>query len=97
MQANQNARIVDNNLIVYPNPFTFSAIIEYTIVNENTLVHLEVFNMVGQQVVLLIDNDNRHPGVYKVIFNGSYLPESIYYYVFRAGDFVKTGKLILSK
>ena len=97
IQPNQNPGIVDNKLIVYPNPFTTLAIIEYTIINENTLVHLEVFNMMGQQVVLLIDNDNRHPGVYKVMFNGSNLPEAIYYYAFRAGNFVKTGKLILAK
>ena len=79
----------------YPNPFNPTTVIHYT-VPKTSLVNLSVFNLLGQEVKTLV-NEEKSPGEYEVRFDGSNLPSGIYFYRLVAGDFVKTMKMLLMK
>lgn len=52
----------------YPNPFNSETIISYTL-PEPELVTLEIYNIMGQRLTVLI-NEPQLPGSYKMIWNG---------------------------
>ena len=67
-----------NLIFNYPNPFNSSTIISYNI-PRNSNVRLEIFNVLGQKVDLLI-NKEQDAGNYKVQFNANHLSSGIYFY-----------------
>jgi hypothetical protein len=77
----------------YPNPFNPSTTIKYSIPIAG-LVTLTVFNILGEQVKTLI-NQEMPAGNYTVQFNASSLASGIYLYRIQAGSFVQTKKMIL--
>lgn len=79
----------------YPNPFNPSTKIEYEI-PKTSFVHLTVYNVIGQQVAELVNNE-QSPGKYSVTFNGANVSSGIYFYRLQTGSFVKTNKMILLK
>ena len=79
----------------YPNPFNPSTVIEYA-VTRNQRVQLEVFNLIGQKVAVLVDA-NRAAGTYQVQFNASNLSSGMYFYRLTAGLEVVTRKMTLIK
>ena len=97
VEINQNLDLLEYQIDIYPNPFFTTTKIEYSIANRNSLVNLEVFNLQGQKVASLVNNLIREPGIYQVMFNGSFLSGGIYFYKFKTADFIETGKLILAK
>ncbi len=82
-----------NLLQNYPNPFNPSTVITYRLA-AGTHVSLKVFNILGQEVVTLIDR-NESAGTYKVIFNAEGLSSGIYFYSITAGSFHQVKKMIL--
>ncbi len=79
----------------YPNPFNPSTIIKYS-VPKGQLVTLKVYNMLGQEVATLVNNQ-QNAGNYEVTFNADKLASGIYFYTLNAGSFVSTKKMILLK
>jgi hypothetical protein len=79
----------------YPNPFNPSTSISYSI-PENTLVTLKIYDVLGNEVVELI-NEQKESGNYQIDFNASELSSGIYYYTLTAGNFTSTKKMILMK
>ncbi len=79
----------------YPNPFNPSTTLQYTVA-KNSHVVLEVFNILGQSVAQLVD-EQQMPGTYKATFNASALSSGVYLYRLQAGDFVQTLKMVLTK
>ncbi len=79
----------------YPNPFNPNTTIEYSIPN-STHVTLEIFNVVGEEVTVLVD-EMVHQGVHKEVWNASGLPSGLYFYRLQAGNFQQTKKLVLLK
>ena len=79
----------------YPNPFNPSTVINYSVAKD-VLVDLKVYNLIGEEVVTLI-NEHQAAGVYKIDFNASALPSGVYFYKLQAGSFVETKKMILIK
>ncbi len=77
----------------YPNPFNPSTVIHYVLPN-GALVTLKVFNILGQEVAMLV-NEFQTAGSKSVQFNGSSLTSGIYLYQLQAGDFTVTKKLVL--
>jgi len=79
----------------YPNPFNPTTSISYQ-VKEAGLVKLSVFNVLGQQVHVLV-NENQISGSYSVNFNAGNLASGFYFYRLEVNDFVSTRKMMLIK
>ena len=77
----------------YPNPFNPETIIEYS-VKEACHVRLEVFNVVGRNVLTLV-NSFQQPGVYRVSFDAAGLSTGIYFYRIRMNDYTSVKKMVL--
>lgn len=80
----------------YPNPFNPSTKINYMLPVEAN-VTLKIFNILGQEVMTLINNELIAAGNHEISFNANGLPTGIYIYSFRANDFVQTKKMLLLK
>ncbi|MBI4535293.1 MAG: T9SS type A sorting domain-containing protein [Ignavibacteriae bacterium] len=79
----------------FPNPFNPGTKIDYT-VSKSGPVSIKVYNMLGQEVATLLDQD-LSPGQYQVTFDGSALASGVYMYRMQAGSFVESKKMILLK
>lgn len=79
----------------FPNPFNPRTCISYQIPNEG-FVSLKVYDAIGNEIITLV-NEEKTPGTYEVIFDGSDLPSGVYFYCIKAGEFVQTKKLVLLK
>jgi hypothetical protein len=79
----------------YPNPFNPSTMIQFEI-PEAQFVTLKVYNVLGQEVATLINNQ-LGPGRYRAEFDGKNLPSGTYLYRLQAGTFIETKKMVLVK
>jgi hypothetical protein len=86
----------------YPNPFNPETRIRFDIPNlqgENVPVQLAVYNLFGQLVRTLV-NEERGPGVHEIQWDGRSeegvaAPSGMYFYTVRAGEFRETKKMLL--
>jgi hypothetical protein len=78
----------------YPNPFNPTTTIRYELPKES-LVVLEIYNMVGQKVESIEKKSRR--GINEIRFNGNNLPNGMYIYKLRADNFTKVRKMVLLK
>ena len=79
----------------YPNPFNPSTMIKFSIPQSNR-VSLVVYNLLGQKVATLIDNE-MNAGEHQVNFNAANLSSGIYFYSITSGSFNMTKKMMLLK
>ena len=80
----------------YPNPFNPETNIEY-ILPEESYVSLIVYNSLGEEVTVLVDEFQRG-GKYKVHFSTGELNDpasGVYFYLLRVGNNIITKKMIL--
>jgi len=87
----------------YPNPFNPATRINFSLPFESN-VRLSVFNILGQEIKILVDNQVQPVGNYNLTFDASDLPSGIYFYRLIAsssGDngrnFVDVKKMMLIK
>lgn len=81
----------------YPNPFNPTTTIEFSI-PENGNVTLSVYDINGQLVQKLLDNENFNAGKLKIQFNGSNISSGVYFYSLDVnGKHIRTNKMILIK
>lgn len=83
----------------YPNPFNPSTTIKYEVAEE-VRVLIQVYDALGREVETLVDQV-KQPGVYEAEFPGSSLNSNLasgfYVYQIKAGEFVKSKKMMLLK
>lgn len=79
----------------YPNPFNPNTTIKY-VLPESNQVSLLVYNVLGQQVAKLV-NQEQYPGTYSVNFNAGDLTSGTYFYRFQAGNYIATKKMVILK
>jgi hypothetical protein len=84
----------------YPNPFNPETHIQFGLARK-VKVQLVIYNVLGQQVKKLITH-HMSPGKHEVIWDGRSdfgvrVSSGIYFYRLKAGDYVKTRKMILLK
>ncbi len=83
----------------YPNPFNPSTIINYSVPETGSgLSHvtLNVYNMLGQLVSVLVDKEQPR-GNFSAVFNGHNLASGIYLYNLKVGNQSITKKMLLIK
>ncbi len=84
-----------------PNPFAVRTEIGYAL-PEAARVSLEVFNLAGQRVAVLVAGE-KGPGEYSVSFGPEAgrawrdLPSGMYFYRFRAGSFTATHRMVMMR
>ncbi len=84
----------------FPNPFNPSTTISYAL-PANAYVKLVVYNVLGQKVKTLVDEEQT-AGFRQVVWNGQNdrgeaIGSGIYFYRIQAGNFTKTAKMSLLK
>jgi len=77
----------------YPNPFNSTTTIRYDL-PETSQTRVEVFNLLGKSVALLVDNEIA-AGQHSIAFEAAHLPSGIYLLKLHAGDFTDEQKLVL--
>jgi hypothetical protein len=85
----------------YPNPFNPSTTIRFAI-PEASNVQLEIYNIMGQRVKVLISDEMYNAGFYEVVWNGrdqNNLPvaSGMYMYRITAGEFTKIKSMVFLK
>ncbi|MEQ9266006.1 MAG: T9SS type A sorting domain-containing protein [Balneolaceae bacterium] len=79
----------------YPNPFNPSTNISFEL-RETGLVTLSVFNILGQEVAVLV-NGKLTSGTHTLIFNASHLPSGVYIYQLNTPSKSISRKMLLIK
>ncbi len=79
----------------YPNPFNPTTTIEFSL-PEKGLVALKVYNLLGQEVMSLLDSE-LFAGKHIVPLDASKLSSGIYFYTLSVNNFNSTKKMILLK
>jgi hypothetical protein len=84
----------------YPNPFNPTTNIKFGL-SQNEFVNLVVYNIKGEKVCTLIDNE-MEAGYHNVLWNGrddsgKVVSSGVYFYKMRAGTYTSTRKMILMK
>ncbi len=79
----------------YPNPFNPSTTIRFAL-PQQTLVQLDVYNLLGEKVAELI-NTEMPAGYHQTVLDASSLSSGVYFYRIQAGTFISTKKLMLLK
>lgn len=81
----------------YPNPFTASTAIQFSLAKSES-VRLSVYNVLGQEVAVLMDGETMPAGRHEVVFNASGLTSGMYMYRIEAGSsFERTQSMMLIK
>jgi len=80
----------------YPNPFNPATTIEFSLV-ERSKVTLTIFDILGRNIVTLLDSDMEAGTLHKVKFDASNLSSGIYFYKLEAGKNLLVKKLVLMK
>jgi poly(beta-D-mannuronate) lyase len=79
----------------YPNPFNPTTDIKYSIPSDNT-VEIKVFNSLGKEICVLT-KEFKKAGTYNIKFNAANLPSGVYFCRLKAGEQIRTNKMILLK
>ncbi|MFH2048770.1 MAG: T9SS type A sorting domain-containing protein, partial [bacterium] len=79
----------------YPNPFNPTTEIKFDVPTRSHTT-LKVYNILGQEVETLIDEDTP-AGRYVAEWDASQYSSGVYFYKINAGDFVDTKKMVLVK
>lgn len=80
----------------YPNPFNPATRIAFSLPRASR-VTITIYNLIGQKVASLLDNEIRLPGIHSVPFNASGIPSGTYIYKMETPEFYDTKKMILLK
>jgi parallel beta-helix repeat protein len=85
----------------YPNPFNPATTITYQLPNDGVDVHITIYNILGQVVKTLV-NEQKNAGVYSVVWDGKNdegiaVTSGVYIYQLKSGNFMQSKKLMMLK
>jgi hypothetical protein len=79
----------------FPNPFNPATTINYSL-PEATHAKIEVYNILGQKVAILVD-EFKEAGYHSYVWRADRMPSGIYFYRITADEFAKTRKMLIIK
>ncbi|MBM2841709.1 MAG: C-terminal target protein [Bacteroidetes bacterium] len=79
----------------YPNPFNPATTIQYQSPIASH-ISLKIFDLLGREVAVLV-NEERLAGTYRATWDASRFSSGVYFYTLRAGEYIQTRKMILTK
>lgn len=80
----------------YPNPFNPSTVISYQL-PINSRVTLKVYDLLGREVITLLNANRQTAGQHQVTFDASQLASGMYIYRLSSNNFTATRKMMLIK
>jgi hypothetical protein len=80
----------------YPNPFNPATTIAFSL-PAGTAVTLKVYNILGEEVAALLNNDVMPPGVHHVVFSARQCASGVYLYRLTTHQFTGTKRMLLLK
>ena len=80
----------------YPNPFNPSTIFKFQLPT-SSVATLKVYDILGNVVATLFNNEEMQKGEHEIEFDGSTLPSGVYFYKLSTPTFSQTKKLLLTK
>jgi len=80
----------------YPNPFNPSTTISFQLA-EASVVSLSVFNLLGEEVSVLLNNEFHSAGYHSLVFHGDQLSSGVYIYTLKVGNSIYMNKMSLLK
>jgi len=80
----------------YPNPFNPSTTIEYSLPSKS-FVTLKIYNLLGQEVMVLVNNEQQNAGKHRITVDAARLATGVYFYRLHAGSFVDVKKMVFVK
>ncbi|HAB54493.1 MAG TPA: hypothetical protein DCE80_20325, partial [Ignavibacteriales bacterium] len=78
----------------YPNPFNPSTTISFQL-TEPMVVSLSVYNLLGEEVSVLMNNELKSAGYHSVVFHADQLSSGVYIYTLKVGDNIFMNKMSL--
>ncbi|RLD78298.1 MAG: hypothetical protein DRJ15_11825 [Bacteroidetes bacterium] len=82
----------ENNIKIYPNPFTTSTTIEYELFTRSDIQYT-IYNSIGE-VVYQVEDRNMPTGSHKIFWSPNHLPIGMYYGVLRSKEGVSVVKML---
>jgi flagellar hook assembly protein FlgD len=79
----------------FPNPFNPTTTIWYSLPTSSH-VTLEIYNVLGQRVTLLVDRE-QGAGAHTAMWDASSAPSGVYFYRLSTSDLTETRKIMLLK
>jgi len=80
----------------YPNPFNPVTKIKYELPRD-VKVNLVIYDILGREVLKLVNSEFKKAGRYVVEFNGLNFASGVYFYRIEAGEFVESKKMVILK
>lgn len=78
----------------FPNPFNPSTEISFALPAAQN-VTLKIFNLAGQEIATLLNNERKPAGNHELTFDAGNVPSGVYFYQLQAGEFTETKKMLL--
>ena len=103
--GNPNRKNENKNIVIpkefrlsqnYPNPFNPTTKIQYDL-PKDVKVKLIIYDILGREVIRLVNNEFKQAGRYTVEFNGNNYASGVYFYRIEAAEFVQSKKMVLVK
>lgn len=94
-QTGNEEEVTGFSLYNYPNPFNPVTKISW-LSPIGSWQTLKVYDILGNEITTLV-NEYKPKGNYEIEFDATGLPSGVYFYRLKAGDFIKTNKMLLLK
>ena len=80
----------------YPNPFNPVTVIRYSLFEEGN-VTLKIYDVLGREVAILLNNETQEEGEHEIMFDASKLSSGMYFYKISTNNFSSVKKMLLMK
>jgi hypothetical protein len=95
IRAKRESEVIPFSISNQPNPFNPATEIHFSLPYA-CHVSLNIYNILGQEIETLV-NDRMEAGYHSITWNGSNVASGVYLYRIKAGDYVKSKKMVLMK